>query len=395
MTLKLNIGAGDKPLDGYVNIDRKTGGEAYPLLRDKGLPFDDGVANEVRASHVLEHFPHGKTIEVLREWVRVLKPGGALKVAVPDFDKCVDWYLNGHDDLPLEGFIMGGQVDGDDHHHAIFNRAKLEAVMREAGLVDIREWTSEINDCANLPVSLNLMGTKLTGNTPAANATSKQLKVAAVMSVPRLGFMDNFFSWANALAPLGINPTKVTGAFWGQCLERGMEGHLDADYILTIDYDSIFTKQHVEELLRLAATHPEADAIAPIQLKRDTHEAMAVAYDKDGKATTELELSGELTPVITAHFGLTLIKVDALKKLRKPWFMGVPRKDGTWGDGRVDDDIYFWRNLYNAGGKLFLANKVCIGHAELMVTWMGADGKPIYQSPGEFWKSGAPNGVFA
>lgn len=36
------------------------------------------------ASHVLEHIPWYKTEEVLREWVRVLKPGGVLEVWVPD-----------------------------------------------------------------------------------------------------------------------------------------------------------------------------------------------------------------------------------------------------------------------------------------------------------------------
>jgi len=40
------------------------------------------------------------------------------------------------------------------------------------------------------------------------------VRVEAVFSMPRLGFNDNFFTWCQALMPLGIRPTKVTGAFW-------------------------------------------------------------------------------------------------------------------------------------------------------------------------------------
>jgi len=49
---RLNLGAGDKPLDGYINLDRKTGQECFPLA------YDDGSVDVIRASHILEHFPH-------------------------------------------------------------------------------------------------------------------------------------------------------------------------------------------------------------------------------------------------------------------------------------------------------------------------------------------------
>jgi hypothetical protein len=85
--------------------------------------------------------------------------------------------------------------------------------------------------------------------------TNVDVRVEAVLSVPRLGFMDNFFTWAQALTPLGIRPTKVTGAFWGQCLQRVMEQFVDdAEYLLTIDYDTFFSQADVEHLIALAMT---------------------------------------------------------------------------------------------------------------------------------------------
>lgn len=169
--MKLNLGSGDTPLADYENLDIKNGQSIYPL----NCP--DNSADEVRASHVLEHFPHYQTMDVLREWVRVLKPGGWLKVAVPNFDWIVGEYVGGtfvapagfrdtlcaiSDDrvLPLEAFLMGGQTDANDYHKAIFTYTKLRTLLEWAGLVNLQAWESEIKDCASLPVSLNLMAQK-------------------------------------------------------------------------------------------------------------------------------------------------------------------------------------------------------------------------------------------
>lgn len=104
--MKLNIGSGGD-VEGYVSIDRKQGKEAYPL------DYPDDSIEEVRASHILEHFPRGQVERVIREWVRVLKPGGCLKIAVPDFD----WILAHRDDPMWQGYLFGGQSDNNDFHH--------------------------------------------------------------------------------------------------------------------------------------------------------------------------------------------------------------------------------------------------------------------------------------
>ena len=154
--LKLNLGAGDIPLTGYVNIDRKTGQEVYPLA------YDDYSVDEIRASHILEHFGINEISKVLKNWVDKLKPGGVLKVAVPDFDKIIELYKGG--DIKTAGYVCGGQTDDNDYHKSIFNRRALTNKLEKAGLIGISYWESEIKDCASLPVSLNLQGTKLAGS---------------------------------------------------------------------------------------------------------------------------------------------------------------------------------------------------------------------------------------
>ena len=76
--------------------------------------------------------------------------------------------------------------------------------------------------------------------------TQVDIRVEAIMSMPRLGFTSNFFAWAQALMPLGIRPTLGTGCFWDQVNTRVMEQFIDkAEYLLTIDYDTFFTKEDI------------------------------------------------------------------------------------------------------------------------------------------------------
>ena len=148
-----------------------------PLTQSLGmspipLAYGDETVAECRASHILEHFPQNQALNVLKDWARVLKPGGWLKIAVPDFTYIAKEYLEGNvHGLPLFGYLMGGQLDENDYHKATFNEATVRYLLTEAGLEDIQPWESEIKDSAALPVSLNLMGRKPEAVIPAPTAS--------------------------------------------------------------------------------------------------------------------------------------------------------------------------------------------------------------------------------
>jgi hypothetical protein len=219
------------------------------------------------------------------------------------------------------------------------------------------------------------------------------VKVAAVMSTPRLGFTDNFFCVTQALAPHGISPVKVTGAFWGQCLQRAMESVVDKhDVILTIDYDTIFTAKTVEALLALLL-YSGYDAIAPLQTKRECNSVMMSM--PDSSVDEKAEVGGDwfqksVQPVGTAHFGCTFIRTEALKRTPKPWFMPEANDRGTWDGGHIDEDVFFWKSFAKAGNKLGIATHVSVGHAELQITWPSRDvpGNRVFQHTTDYWTSG-------
>ena len=169
------------------------------------------------------------------------------------------------------------------------------------------------------------------------------------------------------------------------------------DWILTVDYDSVFEADTIQRLMT-AAMVSGYDAVAPLQTKRDEGIPMFTPEGHDG-SIGQVQLPNTwfeaiVQPVETMHFGCTLIRTEALKNTPAPWFLGQTRPDGHWGDAppgeptRVDPDISFWRAFKAAGHSMGIAPQVAIGHAELKITWAGRDLKPIYQTPSSYWNAG-------
>jgi predicted SAM-dependent methyltransferase len=94
----LNVGCGRRFHDDWVNIDLSPtapGVLAHDVRR--GIPFADGSFDVVYHSHVLEHFSPNDAGTFLRECHRVLRPGGIIRVAVPDLETISRLYLQALD----------------------------------------------------------------------------------------------------------------------------------------------------------------------------------------------------------------------------------------------------------------------------------------------------------
>lgn len=229
-------------------------------------------------------------------------------------------------------------------------------------------------------------------NVGGQGGTTADIRVVAVMSMPRLSFTANHLAWLKALMPLGIEPQIYTGAFWDQCLSRGFASAIKgAEYILSLDYDSFILREDIEQLFTMAMAF-QCDALAPMQTKREDGRPMITplgTFDGPDRGK-EIELNGEwlgqpVQEVDAAHFGCTIISCAALKRMRKPWLHSKPNDNGDWEDGRIDPDMWFWQQWRRSGNRVYMTPRVVIGHGEYHITWPGADLKtPVYQHCTDF-----------
>jgi hypothetical protein len=177
------------------------------------------------------------------------------------------------------------------------------------------------------------------------------------------------------------------GVFWGQCMTKAMQELIDdgIDWVLTIDYDSMFSARHLDEMFGVFGSRPEIDALAPMQTKRQEQHPL---FSINNQEVVSFQW-GQPFEVDTAHFGLTLIRTEAIKKMQKPWFLASADSSGEWGDGRVDEDIHFWRQFKAAGNSVFITPDVRIGHLEVVCSEFEKleDGEILYQQvPVNKWK---------
>lgn len=391
--IKLDLGCGKTYMDGYTPVDIQMDGAVDVF---ETLQYPDGLVSEIRASHILEHCSWRRVPTVLADWVRVLKPGGWMKIAVPNFDTIARDYVKGIE-RPYDAYLVGGHTFPNDCHGSIYTNSRLRKLMRNAGLIDITEWPSDNDDCSSLDISLNLKGRKMPS--AVAIAVTKPIKVGCVISVPRLGFNDHWGCMFKALGKLGIKIHKTSGAYWEQHLERGLIAALenDEDLILTTDYDTIFSQADVEQLIYLMRTHAKIDAVSSVQFGRSIQAPLFTAKKPNGKPRGEIssaDLSDDLFQVPTAHFGLTMLRATSLKDFPHPWLHARPNDEGRWEEGKVDADISFWQKWEATGRTLFLAPRVSVGHLEVMIKWAGPDMKVVLQDVRDYLEHDKPRGVW-
>ncbi len=139
--MKLHVGCGDVILPGWINVDLEDlpGIDLQDDIRELGK-IKDETCDIIYASHVLEHVGRNEFEDVIKTWNKKLKVGGILRIAVPDFEKVIEWYKKTDNILDVTGLVSGGQKTKYDYHQMIFDKKFLSQVLKKCGFNNIHEW---------------------------------------------------------------------------------------------------------------------------------------------------------------------------------------------------------------------------------------------------------------
>jgi predicted SAM-dependent methyltransferase len=138
----LNLGAGKKRWQGWLNVDL-TGDFPCDIRK---LSFPDNYADAIAAIHVIEHFYQWEVLDILKEWRRVLKPGGKIILELPCMDKVFGYIAKCvSENIPLNHTFSTHALWGDPKYKAVemchkwgYTKGTLAELMAEAGFNEVR-----------------------------------------------------------------------------------------------------------------------------------------------------------------------------------------------------------------------------------------------------------------
>lgn len=148
---KLHLGCGSKCFPGWVNLDMNRKGDLTLDLRE-GLPFADASVELIYTEHSLEHFDRAEDAPfLLSECLRVLEPGGCIRITVPDAALYVRYYageLEAGQARAIEGThtrfhgtrmdVVNSAFRWKHQHLYMYDEETLERLLEEVGFVEVR-----------------------------------------------------------------------------------------------------------------------------------------------------------------------------------------------------------------------------------------------------------------
>lgn len=170
--LRLHIG-GEEVRAGWkiVNIQAKPGVDHVGSATDLSA-FAAASVTEIYASHIYEHLDYKDELpNALHEAFRVLRPGGIIRIGVPDLDALCRLMLTPgldvHQRYHVQRMIYGGHVDDFDYHYVGLTFDILSVFLTDVGFTAIRRLPSfdlfkdaTTTEYLGVPVSLNVMAMK-------------------------------------------------------------------------------------------------------------------------------------------------------------------------------------------------------------------------------------------
>jgi len=140
MPVRIHIGAGQRHLDGWINVDNQSlPGVDKVLDVREGLPFSNVAA--IFAEHFLEHLALDEGLAFLRACRRVLQPEGILRLSTPNLTWVIASHYRLDESLPADqGLFDCLRTNRAFHawgHQFLYNRSALTLALRAAGFAAV------------------------------------------------------------------------------------------------------------------------------------------------------------------------------------------------------------------------------------------------------------------
>ena len=150
---RLHLGCGEKYIPGFTHIDIQPYKHIdHVSVVSKLDMIEDSTVELIYACHVLEHFGRNEYYSVLKSGIK-LQPKGILRLAVPDFKACIDYYLSMKEVdsiTSILGLVCGGQRNKFDYHKMIFDEKSLAKSLTEIGFKQIYKWDLHQTEHSNI-----------------------------------------------------------------------------------------------------------------------------------------------------------------------------------------------------------------------------------------------------
>lgn len=145
--VRLNWGCGASGMPGWINSDRKQGPHIQIScdIRE-GLPIPDASFDYAVSVHALPELVYPDIVPALRELRRVLRPGGTLRLGLPDMDRAIeayrredrDYFLVPDDEVRSIGGKLIVQLIWYGYSRTLFTSDFIQELMEAAGFREVR-----------------------------------------------------------------------------------------------------------------------------------------------------------------------------------------------------------------------------------------------------------------
>ena len=125
--VKINMMCGKRNFGkGWIHVD----GQRLEHVVDRDIylrKYPELIADVIYCSHGIAYFDRVEVIPLLKAWHRVLKPGGILRIATPDWDTLRTFAF------PMLGPLYGKMNEPPIYHKTVYNYYELSNLLRECG----------------------------------------------------------------------------------------------------------------------------------------------------------------------------------------------------------------------------------------------------------------------